>query len=107
MNYEFYVITHTPDLFKDGNLADEFGYTYTDVESGDKFIVVGTPSSFITHDNPSCEIKVTVFEVGEIVICDCSGREVCYPGRKPSKWDVEYEVFDNLDDAVKRAQELL
>ena len=105
MNYNFYVITKTPDLFEEGNLYDEFGYGVgNDYENS--YIVVGCPSSYCEY-NPDYEIKIQAFEEGEIIICDDSGREVCYPGRKPSKWDVEYEIFDNLDNAVERARELL
>lgn len=48
-------------------------------------------------------IRVPVFQEGEILIIDKSGREIAGLGRKPSKWAVEYEVFDNLEDAIKKA----
>ena len=102
--YEFYVITKVPDILESGNMADELIYGGYD-EDGDKIICIG-----ITNKNQQSigECKVPVFEEGEIVICDViAGREVGYPGRKPGKWAVEYEIFDNLDDAVKRSQELI
>jgi len=63
---------------------------------------------FSDKDKAIGECKVPVFEEGEIIICDTdNGREICYPGRKPSKWGVDFEIFDNLDDAVKRAREII
>lgn len=104
MKYEFYVITHTPDLLESGNTCHDFLWDGYDFTNKRKLVHVG-------HSNigkPIGECKVAVFEVGEIVICDTiNGREVCYPGRKPSKWAVTYDIFDNLDDAIKRSQELI
>lgn len=103
-NYEFYVITKTPDLLEDGNMAHEWMYDGWDFSNGCKIPVIGMSDKA----KPLGDCKVPVFEKGEIVICDVgNGREVGYPGRKPSKWDVEYDIFDNLDDAVKRSQELI
>lgn len=47
-----------------------------------------------------------VFHVGEILILNDGGREVCYPGRKPSKWHVRVEEFTNLDQAIQRANKV-
>ena len=52
-------------------------------------------------------VHVPVFEEGEILILDEDGREVAGHLRKPDKWGIEYEVFDNLEDAIKRAIEML
>lgn len=104
MNYEFYVITKVPGLSEQGNMAHEFMYDGWDYSNDCKISVIGLSDTL----KPLGECKVPVFEEGEIVICNAEyGREVCYPGRKPTKWDVEYEVFDNLDDAVKRSQEFI
>lgn len=44
-----------------------------------------------------------VFRLGEIlVIGDCD--RTIPDGRKPSKWNVGCEYFDNIEDAVKRAR---
>jgi len=104
MKYEFYVITHTPDLLEEGNTAHDSMFNGYDFSNKCEIIHVGF--SDIGKSIGTC--KTAVFEKGEIVICNINnGREVCYPGRKPSKWDVEYDVFDNLDNAVKRSQELI
>jgi len=52
-------------------------------------------------------IRTPVFEEGEILIVDETGREVAGRCRKPSKWLVEYEEFDDLAKAVKRAREII
>lgn len=51
-------------------------------------------------------VKRNVFTKGEIVILNDYGREVCGQGRKPSKWFIEYEELDNIDDAIARAVEV-
>ena len=104
MKYEFYVITKTPDLLEDGNMAHEGMYDGWDFSNNRKIPVIGLSDTgqFLG------DCKVPVFKEGEIVTCDViNGREVGYPGRKPSKWSVDFEVFDNLDDAVKRAKKLI
>lgn len=49
--------------------------------------------------------SVPVFTLGEIMVMDSSGRTIP-DGRKPSKWFVTYETFNNINDAVKRAKEI-
>jgi hypothetical protein len=52
-------------------------------------------------------VKTPAFMKGEILIIDAeTEREIAGLRRKPSKWDVEYEVYDNLEDAIKRALEV-
>jgi hypothetical protein len=46
-----------------------------------------------------------VFKLGEILVLNEHGRAIP-DGRKPGKWFVEYEVFDNIEAAIKRAQEV-
>lgn len=46
-------------------------------------------------------IRQQVFEVGEIILLDGgTGRELGYPGRNPSKFEVELKYVDSLDEAV-------
>ncbi len=52
-------------------------------------------------------IEVPVFFVGEILILDEDGREPGYPGRKPSKWAVKIECYDQVEEAVKRVNQVL
>jgi len=53
------------------------------------------------------DVRQPVFAVGEILVVDGLGREIGYPGRKPDKWDVEYEGFDDVAVAAARASDLL
>jgi hypothetical protein len=46
-----------------------------------------------------------VFTVGEILIMNSNDRTIP-DGRKPDKWDVEYETFTDIDSAAKRAKEV-
>jgi len=52
-------------------------------------------------------LRTPVFSVGEILILGPDGREIGSPGRKPSKWGVTCEHFDDLDTAVARALEVM
>ena len=52
-------------------------------------------------------VKVAVFDEGEILICDEAGVEIGAM-RKPWNWRgaVTYEIFDNVEDAVKKSLEV-
>jgi len=88
----FQVITKVPPDYEEGNMADHF------VEAKDiRFDTVWRkfyrfPDGFGIH--------VEVFALGEIVIVDEYGREVCGDGRKPSKWLVEFKEFKNIHEAL-------
>lgn len=103
MEYKFYVITNTPDLLEQGNTAHEYMYDGYDFTNEEKVLCIGTSKI----GKPVGRCKVEVFSVGEIVICDENGREIGYPGRKPSKWYVSYEIFDNLNEAIDKVKSLL
>lgn len=47
-------------------------------------------------------LRVPVFTVGEMFVLDHNDRDPM--GRKPSKWDVDVEVFTDLDEAVRCAR---
>lgn len=51
-------------------------------------------------------VRTPVFSVGELLILNKWGREVCGAGRKPSKWHIGYEVYEDFADALLRAQEV-
>lgn len=48
-----------------------------------------------------------VFQVGEILITNGEGREYGYPGRKPGKWDVTTEEFEDVAAAIARAEQVI
>ena len=50
--------------------------------------------------------RAPVFDIGEILVLDLDGREIGGRGRKPSKWDVKCEVFDDIEKAIERAREV-
>jgi len=45
------------------------------------------------------------FVLGEIMVMDSHDRTIP-DGRKPSKWWVSYERFDDIEDAIKRSKEV-
>lgn len=54
----------------------------------------------------SMHYMTSVFNVGEILIVNESGREIPFPGRKASKWDVVYEEYDDLEVALERSEKV-
>jgi hypothetical protein len=104
--YQFQVITMVPPVDEDGNLAMAFTPLIEQIEqpreSNDykgKYRKVDFGLAFLNLRQP-------VFQLGEIVIVNSDGREVICDGRKASKWFVEYEEFDNIEDAIRRSQEV-
>lgn len=49
--------------------------------------------------------NVPVFRLGEILIMGSNDRTIP-DGRKPSKWDVSCEYYDDIDEAIARAIEV-
>jgi hypothetical protein len=98
-SYKFQVITKVPKHdgpHAAGNLAATF-FLYQDRNDGS--VPQQIPTAFLSFRTP-------VFTLGEIVIVDSDGREVAGLQRKASKWSVEYEMFDTVEDAVSRAAEI-
>ena len=50
--------------------------------------------------------SIPVFSIGEILIMDSNDRTIP-DGRKPSKWSVTYETFNDIEKAIKRAREVV
>ena len=69
----------------------------------------GIPNRFIPggKERTGKTVKVAVFDEGEILICDEAGVEIGAM-RKPWNWRgaVTYEIFDNVEDAVKKSLEV-
>lgn len=107
--YAFGVITRVADPATSGNLAAELDlYVET--------VPCNKTNNFVAEIRTLADVmgawfllalRKPVFSIGEILILDGNGREIGYPGRKPSKWDVECEEFDTLADAANRAREVL
>lgn len=49
-------------------------------------------------------LRVPVFERGEILILDETGREPHGRGRAPGKWDVDVVSYDTLEAAMAHAR---
>jgi len=103
----FAVVTKTPSLA--GNLAAAFEF-YTEKQDGDGLSRMGVATRDEDFERVPFEVclslRMPVFHVGEILILDHTGREVGYPGRKPSKWDVEIDEYDDVLTAVLRSKEV-
>jgi hypothetical protein len=105
---EFIVITKVPDWTSGGNLASGFDIAVQTEHPGQENGYRGRYQTAIDAFGftMALQLHTTVFFPGEIVITNNDGREIVGKGRKPDKWDVEYETFKNIDDAIKRAQEV-
>jgi len=100
------VITQVPELTEFGNLAVALGDIAIQIEQGNesndytpRYQDVGYPAALAIHKR--------VFHVGEVLLLDDNGREIPYPGRKPSKWSVTCEEFDTVEAALDRAREAM
>jgi hypothetical protein len=52
-------------------------------------------------------LRLQNWTLGEVLLLDDDGRELDGDQRKPSKWGVRTEPFDDLDAAIARAREVL
>lgn len=101
------MITGVPKLPDTGNCCDDFIMegTYKEYDGEEKkayFVGTFAPDEL----ELAGECKREVFQVGEVLILNDYGREIPYPGRKPSKWFVDYELYDDLDVALERARDV-
>ena len=99
------VITKIPDLDKsDGNLADDI--LVKGVNDGE---VCYFPYKRGGRTREYIEIKVQVFELGEIIIVNDIGREIGGIERKADKWNVEYKEFHlkDIEKAIRLSEQLM
>jgi hypothetical protein len=102
---KFQVVTKVPDpLESQGNLAAAF-----EIYVIDSPYPPGKARLLTMYRGASSlvALRTPVFHVGEVLIVDEDGRELPYPGRKPSKWEVDVEEYDSVEAAVERAQAVL
>lgn len=113
--YWFQVITKIPDPNKgeSGNLYHDVPYVEIEEPSeGNGW--VPPVASYYTVEPFKTLIKQPgfpmfmhpCFELGEILVVNEHGREITGMGRKASKWFVEYETFNTIDEAIARALEV-
>ncbi len=101
---KYLVITEVPPHPNEGNLAIPGESIYIDtqmLEEGEE-----TPR-FRSFGLSLLALRQPVFLPGEIIITDDGERECVGHGRKPAKWDVKYETFDSIDDAVERSKDVV
>jgi len=115
--YTFAVITKIPNNNEEGNKYDDFlirnrvkeadnmtmhnacGYkSYRQYNDGE---IENIPNKDII------DVSLPVFNLGEVLILDNNGREATGRGRKPSKWSVEVEEFNNLNEAIECSNKVL
>lgn len=95
MKIGFQVITKIESL--EGVLYDDFA-----VKRNGKWTV---GADEIIDKEKFINVRIPAFELGEIVIVDLdTGREIDGAQRKPSKWVLEYEEVETLEEAIKIAQ---
>lgn len=86
--YQIAVVTRVPSVEESGNMAAP--------------LVYGLDPSLTMH--VITQGRSQVFILGELLILNESGREPFGHGRKPSKWNIDIELFDDLDAAIARAE---
>ena len=105
----YQVITRVPDPDEDptatGNLYDEVPL-YRIEGTGEMIGDEWTPDR-VERRYGSGSVLMPVFELGEIIIVNESGREAIGRGRKADKWDVSYEEFTDIEQAIARAREVI
>ncbi len=95
---EIAVITKAPT---EGNLASIFVLEKDDPYNEGRTCLEEVEIAEAFKSTP-LNVRVRVFKPGEIIVIGSDGRDQFT--RKPSKWNVEYEVFDNIEDAIARAR---
>lgn len=106
----YLVVTKVPSLpFTAGNMAmtvDVYESSY-DTEADER----GEPK-FVSHIGQwradiDTVLHSPVFFLGELIVIDADrGWEIVGKGRKPYRWDIEYEEFEEIEDAVRLAMQI-
>jgi len=109
---QYLVITKVPEAPSSGNLALIHLDTYIETEPPHYHAPDGTFEGKYTSMLEQIGLgflmlRQEVFQLGEVLITQDGERECVPPGRKPSKWNVEYETFDSIEEAVAKARELV
>jgi len=116
-DYTFGVITKVPKHAEEGNKYDDL--LVRDRKTEEDVMTMANACGYKAYrfyddeenDSISREdvihVCLPVFSLGEILILDNCGREIAGRGRKPSKWSVTCEEFNNLDEAIECSQKVL
>ena len=95
----FGVITKIEELI---NVAIEFA-----ARDKDGILNIECANSSDCNPDIMVPIRAPVFTLGEILILDENGREMCGHLRKPSKWRVECKEFGSPEGAIQCATQLI
>lgn len=109
---EFCVITEVPPRNHAGNLAALMEVVYEKEQMSPENEWEGVYLDLHEVDPNLAmlalmKLRVPVFRLGEIIVCDENGREIGGAGRKPSKWLISFEVYNSVFEAVQRSKEVL
>jgi len=100
---KFQVVTRVPDPFDAKAAAGNAALVlplYVDLKQDGNLEILRATDGALNFRGP-------VFHLGEVMIVeDTGGREVVGRGRKASKWDVNVETYDTVEEAVARAWEV-
>jgi hypothetical protein len=100
----FGVITKVCDPTSGGNLCTAAGQVFLDPQAkggsfDDPHLSLGEA---LGQRMLELYVQVPVFTVGELLVLDGNDRDQM--GRKPSKWDVTCEEFNDIESAAARAR---
>lgn len=102
MSTNIYVVTRAPRNI--GNMAMTEVFMDDDGEVKSTWELLAglkeagaTPAEVSLLTNLAMSVRGPAFSVGEILYLDPGGREVTWPGRKPSKWDVDVQHVGHID----------
>lgn len=98
------VVTRVADPSTGGNLAIGDVWLDPQAQGGEPMAAHQRLADALGRPMLALYLRVPVFTVGELLVLDHNERDTM--GRKPSKWDVDVETFDNIDEAVARAHEV-
>ena len=107
IKFYYCVITRVPRYPSEGD-----GNMYTDfiLKIGDEYVYNPCDDSLdneLIDHKKFIMIKSPNFYKSEILVLDGEvGREITGQGRKPSKWIIDYEIYDDADLAALRAIDL-
>ena len=99
----FGVITDVSKRY--GNMASAAGQVFVKTKDGNADNSWVDEYEYVSFTE-AMELYTQVFWKGEILVLDESGREIGGVGRKPSKWFVTCEHFNNIEDAIRRSREV-
>lgn len=105
---KFAVITDVPAPEDSGNLALPFCVLIEDEapDESNGYKGVYRKIGELIGIEGYLRLRTQVFTLGEVLLVNDDGREIVGHGRKPNKWSVGFETFDDASKAVERSLEV-